>query len=128
MTLTNQEIFDKALQGIRNQDYKASRDGAACMYHGGDGIACVVGHCVSLDTRKAWDQLFNDPSCPSTLISDVYRHRQAEYLKYFTGNQLEFLVELQQIHDGVLVNSRRKKFENCMADLANAYNLEYTLP
>lgn len=32
MQLTNQEIFDKALFGIRNQDYKKSTNGEACLY------------------------------------------------------------------------------------------------
>lgn len=128
MTLTNQEIFNKALQGIRSQNYQPSMEGQACMYNGGDGVACAVGHCVSLDTRKAWDQMFNKPLCPGTGISSIYIHSREEYLKYFTREQLEFLTELQHAHDHVLRNHSADVFEQEMKHLSLKYDLEYTKP
>ena len=121
MTLTNQEIFNKALNGIRNQNYQPSMSGDACQYRGPNGTACAVGHCIPQEVAEKWDKL------PDSTIHSVSTGRAEEYGQYFTGEQISFLIAIQSAHDSKL-RSGSDFFETEMSNLAIRYQLEYTKP
>ena len=121
MTLTNQEIFDKALQGIRSQDYRPSMSGEACRYAGPNNTACAVGHCIPREVAEGWDNMSN------STIRSVSTLKPEEYGLYFTADQVAFLSGLQFIHDRKLKDGS-DFFETEMANLAIKYQLEYTKP
>lgn len=128
MTLTNQEIFDKALFGIRSQNYQQSLKvfgkfkNYACAYRGENGTKCAVGHCISDKDANLWDSLY---SSAGSAIDDIFtlNETKGSYFKYFTEDQLEFLQKLQHIHDTQLSGSGN--FELGMHELASEYQLNY---
>lgn len=126
--LTNQAIFDNALFGIRSQDYQRSLNGSHCAYRGtsdtGRTLKCAVGWNISDEDGQCWD-------CGSCNASGTEIDTMAEaypdiYSKYFTQEQLPFLLELQQTHDSVLPGTNY--FESAMKGIADKYDLVYTPP
>lgn len=116
--LTNQEIFDKALSGIRGQNYQVSKKGDVCAYRGHDGLKCAVGHCIDDETAKVWDNLEFDTSIDSILIRDA-----KTFSDYFTSEQIEFLKALQMAHDTIYTPTC---LEDEMQEIADKYDLVYT--
>ena len=49
---TNQEAFDMAYKGVMKQDKCSVNLCGACVYYGGPGVACAVGHLVAEEDRK----------------------------------------------------------------------------
>ena len=124
--LTNQQIFDKALFGIRNQDYQMSVKGERCAYRGiaadGSTLKCAVGHCISDEDARLWDCGASNVS--DTAIDDVAAAYPDIFSQYFTDNQLPLLVELQDAHDTQLHTS--SEWESKMEEIAREYNVVYT--
>ena len=46
MTLTRQEIFDKAWTGLKGQGFVQSLECGGCMYRGDNGLRCAIGHII----------------------------------------------------------------------------------
>ncbi len=122
--LTSQEIFDKALFGIRGQDYKQSGSPSECKYRYTDEndtkLCCAVGHCIDDDTAEMWDGGLSDTS-----IENVFKLWPSMFNQFFDESQLPLLSDLQHAHDGVLGLSSMK-WEDFMAGIAKVYNLNYT--
>jgi hypothetical protein len=131
--LTNQEIFDKALFGIRAQGYKQSgKFEGGCSYRGGDDLKCAVGHCIDDETANKWDLLESDTS-----IEYVSQEIPESFKKYFSESQVDFLGKIQHIHDNMRhsndeffdpLEKNGKLFEERMSELAYEFNLVYTEP
>lgn len=121
---TNQEIFDKALFGIRQQNYAQSSKFSTCVYRGNNGTKCAVGHCIDDETAKKWDT-FSDSS-----IQQVFQIDEEGFMKIFDESQIELLAALQYCHDCFLdvciSGSGEESFENHMKLLAQQFNLVYT--
>lgn len=124
MQLTNQQIFDKALFGIRGQGYKKSAKGDACLYRSvqedGSTLACAVGHCIPDDVAALWDADGSDSS-----IGSIYRKYGEHFSKFFSEDSLPLLCQLQTAHDTIL---SPESFEIEMMDIAEAFGLVYTPP
>ncbi len=122
--LTSQEIFDKALFGIRGQDYKQSGSPSECKYRYTDEndtkLCCAVGHCIDDETAERWDSGLSDTS-----IENVFKLWPSTFNQFFDESQLPLLSDLQHAHDGVLALSSMK-WEDFMAGIAKVYNLNYT--
>jgi hypothetical protein len=123
--LTNQEIFDKALFGIRNQDYKKSaKGGSACLYRStqkdGSTLACAVGHCIPDDVAHLWDADGHDTS-----IGAIYHRHGKHFSEFFSEESLPLLKELQSAHDAMTFP---EVFEDSMEVIALIYRLVYTPP
>ena len=126
--LTQQEIFDKALFGIRKQGYRQSTsESGGCNYRttleDGSTRACAVGLCIPDDIAQMWDssgETTGDTSIRA--ISDVYT---SSFEKYFYNEDLPFLSDLQDAHDCNLVTSYLS-WEDRMQDIAAEYYLVYT--
>lgn len=126
--LTNQQIYDNALFGIRSQDYQQSTNGQHCAYRGisdhGQSLKCAIGHCISDDDGILWD--VGGANASGTEIDTMAEMYPNIYSKYFTLEQLPLLLELQQAHDTVLPIT--SYFESAMKDIADEYDLVYTPP
>lgn len=124
--LINQQIFDKALFGIRSQDYQISVNGEHCAYRGvsddGHTLACAIGHCISDEDANLWDCGANSVS--STAIKDMAHAYPNIFSQYFTDNQLPLLIVLQDAHDTLLGKPSAWEYE--MESIAKSYNLVYT--
>ena len=128
--LGNQAIFDKALFGIRNQDYLISKNGDHCAYRGiaADGstlkftLKCAVGHCISDEDARLWDCGANNVS--GTAIDDMADAYPEIFSQYFTYDQLPLLSKLQDAHDTFLVKPSAWEYE--MESIAKSYKLAYT--
>jgi hypothetical protein len=120
--LTNQEIFDKALFGIREQGYEQSSRDYGCAYRGNGGLKCAVGHCIDDETANSWDSIVGH----GTSIVSMERYRKAEYEKFFSVHQLNLLTELQRAHDGIWSVNGAPSFEREMKRIAERWNLTYT--
>lgn len=122
--LTNQEIFNKALFGIREQNYKQSDNRDSCAYRGNNGTKCAVGHCIDDATAERWDAL-GDSS-----IRSIFHHSPEEYSKVFDNEQLPLLADLQAVHDTTLdplsFAFGQAEFEQEMKNIARGFNLVYT--
>ena len=122
--LTNQEIFDKALFGIREQGYEQSVRESGCAYRGNGGLKCAVGHCIDDETANLWDSIVEH----GLSIVSMERYRKAEYKKFFSVDQLDLLEQLQRAHDGIWGFSVAPNFEREMKKIADRWNLTYTEP
>ncbi len=123
--LTSQEIFDKALFGIRGQDYKQSGSGFGdCKYRHTDEndtkLCCAVGHCIDDDIAETWDSNLSDTS-----IRKVFRYYPSTFNQFFDESQLPLLSDLQAAHDQAL-DYGSLQWEGEMVNIAKKYNLNYT--
>jgi hypothetical protein len=124
--LTNQQVFDNALFGIRKQEYKQSvhSDGhSKCLYRGPGGRRCGVGHSIP-------DEVFYQPGRPAlddrsaTSILSLLENDQF-VSDVFKGIDRDLLADLQSAHDSTLKRGP-KAFEEKMAEIAGEHNLKYT--
>ena len=122
--LTNQQIFDKALFGIRNQGYKKSANGEVCVYRStqedGSTLACAVGHCIPDDVAHLWDADDHDTS-----IGAIYHRYGKQFSEFFSEESLPLLSELQAVHD---TTTFPEVFEDSMKVIALTHGLVYTPP
>lgn len=120
MSLTAQQVFDNALNGVRAQNYQASMKGHICMYRGPDGLKCGIGHSIP-------DELY-DPKMDnfggnhSSIEIDVLQDEFNSMSQLFGGLDIHFLSDVQNAHDGML---SRDHFEHGMKEIATAYGLVY---
>lgn len=122
--LSNQEIFNKALFGIREQNYEQSANGESCAYRGKNGTKCAVGHCIDDATAERWDS-FGESS-----IGMVYSFDKEGFSNVFDVKQLLLLERLQYCHDSTLDGAAFSfgpgAFEQGMKNIARQFNLVYT--
>jgi len=121
--LTNQEIFDKALFGIRAQNYQRSVYDYSCRYRGENGTKCAVGHCIDDETAAVWDKL-TDTTISGIAVNVKIRE---SFEKFFNLEQIKFLMQLQRAHD-VSLSGSVPIFENAMQNIAISHGLHYTEP
>lgn len=124
MQLTNQEIYDNALFGIRKQDYRKSAKGDVCLYRSvredGSVLACAVGHCIPDDVAQLWDRDGFD-----SFIGSIYHKYEKHFSEFFSEDSLPLLCQLQTTHDTILSSG---SFEIEMMGIAKAFGLVYTPP
>jgi hypothetical protein len=126
MKLTNQQIFDKALSGIRGQGYKqAVGKHTGCQYLttaiAGEELRCAVGHCLPRDVATRWDYARSGQDTDILTMSEVHPE---DFQALFSKDQLDFLSDLQGAHDFYL--NYAEQWESRMQEIAYLYNLIYT--
>lgn len=130
--LTEQQVYNNALFGMRGQNYEPSRAGNACLYRGPHGLKCAIGHsipddiyCPEMDRRVNDDEL---TSIGHFLEEFVF----SELCELFQHVSVELLKALQVTHDQLLPNQstakRKEQFESRMRRIASRYHLEYSPP
>lgn len=85
--LSNQKIFDVVYRGLKSQGFERSllSDGVTCAYRGYGGAKCAAGWLIP-------DELYKEEYEGSTIDNSVD-------LENYFGRKLEFVMELQTIHD-----------------------------
>ena len=85
--MTNQEMFDKAWNGLKSQRFKRCiGDGGQCVYNDGNGRHCAWG----------WvDESLGDENC---YVEDLARNGIG-IAGTLSASQLDFVVRLQICHD-----------------------------
>lgn len=126
MPLTRQEIFDKALFGIRGQNYKKSLIGKRCAYRGADELKCAIGHCVDDDTL-AYEMDASNQNLISLMLTDPNHKCYTRLTQIISPEDHKFAVSLQQIHDHMNRSfpDYPVVFEARMKAFAAEYELEY---
>lgn len=103
--MTNQEMFDKAWNGLKSQGFERCLGlTGCCMYNDGNGKHCAWG----------WvdESLTNENCC----IEDLARYGVG-LAATLNEDQLKFATRLQRAHD------RDGSMEQSLRDLAKRYNL-----
>jgi hypothetical protein len=115
--MNKQEIFDKVLTHLRKQGKAAVNDNGDCMYRAADGRQCAAG-CLITDEEyepqmegRMVGYLLNKGQLPARLVPHV-----------------EFLRDLQDVHDNALHHRGIRAWEESMDNLARIHALQYTPP
>jgi hypothetical protein len=118
MTMTIQEMFTKAVRGLRRQKFKRciNRDEAAiggtkCRYNGPRGTHCAWGH---VDPRIPKDH--------EGLIVSGLRDARVGVAATLTTKQLQFAVSLQDCHDDATTPA---EVEENLRKLGRKYRLKW---
>jgi hypothetical protein len=101
-------MFSKAVSGVIDQG-GPSRFEESCLYRGPNGRKCGIGHLIEdKDYLKEMDDHTVNGGCD---VSNLY---EREVLPSYLGSNLEFLVSLQCLHDGLELDSDLPLFiERC---------------
>lgn len=110
-TLTNQEIFNISATHLLTQLRKSQEPGDSnCLYRGPEGLMCAAGPFVV-------DGVPNNCSFTSCI---------RDYFKYdFTDEQIEFIQELQYVHDRCNVDNWRERLTE-LAEACGLTMIKYT--
>lgn len=108
--MTNQQMFDKAVRGLRAQGFQRSMQGTRCCYHSSDGKKCAWGHVDPEGTPQLLDG-----------IHALYKDKVG-VAGQLMRDQVDFAVDLQEAHDEGLSSVLME--ENLRA-LATQYNLTF---
>lgn len=133
MTLSRQEVFNLALNGVRAQDYKQSvNKNGYCAYRGNDGLKCGIGHCVDDDLALLMDQ-GTYSNIQYLLREDEEDFKGASELRQiFNTKDVAFLSEVQAAHDDMnrdlSPEAPQEAFESAMEAVALRYSLKYSAP
>jgi len=110
-----QSLFTRIVRAVRRQGYvRAEGNTEACMYRAPDGVRCFIGLAIS-------DKDYS-PEIEGSTVQML--HESGRLFSDLTNADLEFLEELQSIHDG----ETPERWERAFADLAEQYGLTYTPP
>jgi hypothetical protein len=122
ISINNQQAFDNALFGIRNQGYKQSiasgkTSCASCAYRGEDGLKCGVGHSIP-------DELYKPEMEGKTSSGLILNYMLISEL--FEKVNEHLLTEIQVCHDHDLLGETSQRFEIRMKQIAKEYGVNYT--
>ena len=118
---TQQELFDRALFGVRKQKYRISARGCCCKYRGLNSDKCNIGHCID-DDALAQD-MDNTGSIATIMRDSLCPKLKARVQEAIGDHPLQFLSDLQRVHDEA---QDADIYERGMVTFAKTYNLKYT--
>lgn len=127
--MTKQEIFDKALFGVREQGKPSMEDGL-CVYKNKDGCKCPIGH---LMTDKTYDKKFEEKTLVKGGVVKTW------FIQEFGNDNLALGISMQYAHDKSCDYSMMtrttahnnvfmSKFEQAMKVISIEYSLKYVPP
>lgn len=118
--MTNQEIFDHVWTFLNKQRRQSKKE--LCVYRSNEGLSCAIGCLLDDETAHRFDDLGDQIGGSS--IKDIYVHA-ADLIPKFLGNDIQFLSDLQKVHDmPVSYRYWLKEWRSGMMELANNYNLK----
>ncbi len=118
--MTPQEIFDKVYTHLVNQKVRSlSRNSNLCTYRGENGTKCAIG-CLIPD--ELYDFSFEKKGISVLIENEIIA-------KLFSGIPINFLSDLQQLHDCAKVDENETihltSLKNSAILLAKMYNLSF---
>lgn len=135
--MTNQEIFDKVLNHLRQQGHAATvfiNGETSCRYRAGDGGMCAVG-CLIPDELYTPEIEDNGVFLVERLLrGEICAEKEPDVEMLWStlqqvgiaADQLPLLRKLQSAHDGNLNNYGIGAWELEMANIADDFDLHYT--
>lgn len=92
MSMTHQEIFDKAWLGLKAQGFKRAWDEShqQCVYRAPDGLRCAIGHCIP---DEVYDPEMEKLGAINGLLGEFTLGG------IFYGVDVYWLIRLQACHD-----------------------------
>ena len=135
--LTEQQVYNNALFGMRGQNYEPSHAGGACLYRGPRGLKCAIGHsipddiyCPEMDRGATDDGLTDDGlTTIGHFLEEFVFSELCELFQHVSGG---LLTALQVTHDQLSPRQstaeRKEQFESRMRQIASCYHLEYSPP
>ena len=130
--LTDQNVFDNALQGVRAQRYKQSWNTELhmCCYRGPGGLKCGVGHSIPDDVYRPFMDTLTAAGTSIGLLLTRDNDDVAPLKALFAGVDRNLLAALQGAHDRGLCaypGARKgEEFEHEMLRVAKRFGLTYT--
>jgi len=127
--MTRQEMFDKAVKGIREQRAFSLEDASykyrpLCMYRGANGTKCTVGMLIpdelyteELEDKTPGERLFRDIFDVSEEDSNFLNHMQAVLHDNLRRNPTE-------LFGGYRYEWDEDKFEKAAREMAYKFNLK----
>jgi hypothetical protein len=121
--LTRQQLFDNAWNWfvVEKKERSYNKYTRTCLYRGPNGTKCAIG--VSIPDNKY------DPGMENRGIRGIMSNYEPNLGRVFDKNDLDFLAELQQVHDN-LANSyhiSEKEFTELIEDKLRAFAKKYNL-
>lgn len=86
--MTKQELFDKAVKGLKEQGFIQSMRGKQCAYRGYAGRKCLIGHLIT-------DEEYHPAMETKNAFFICERYPRLAHLKPHSY----FLKSLQEVHD-----------------------------
>lgn len=108
--MTRQEAFDIMVKHLRQQGCRAISNGV-CRYRGDNGTKCAVGALIS---DEQYERMTRN-------TGNEWALRPTAELIGMSGDDRDFLREVQKIHDGVDL----KDWDEQLREVAAEYNLIY---
>jgi len=106
--MTRQEMFSKAVSGVIAQG-GPSRTKEICLYRGPTGRKCGIGHLI--EDKDYLKEMDDHEVNGGSDVSNLYGR---DVLPSYLGSNLQFLVSLQCLHDGMELDSDLPLFiERC---------------
>lgn len=94
MQITNQQLFDNAVIGIRNQEYRVAVDSSGCTILASNGDRCALGHSCT-DVKYPGDASWEWVLLNKTLVGNRLRAAHDRALKHF--GKAAWLVVMREI-------------------------------
>ena len=126
--LTPQQVFDRALFGLRKQGRLSMAPSGGCAYRGSDGNKCGIGFCIDDDALAT--RMDHADGGGNTSIGNLLGHEELPELDLILGNvSIDLLDNIQVAHDtDLFCFNELDKWEDSMRLLAEEYALYYTPP
>jgi hypothetical protein len=121
--LTNQEMLDRAVRGLRSQKFERSMTSGKCSYMGPDGRHCAWGW-VDPSTWSLPEYTSATRDGEVTSSSTMFDLRRAKHglAARLSDNQYNFAVQLQDAHDG---GTNPRAMVDRLRDLSEKFGLTY---
>ena len=110
--MNRQQIYDTAARHLLTQNKKALNVAGSCRYHSDDGYKCAIGCLIP-------DELYRTEMEGEDIEGLLIIEPKLEPILLNDGNNLDFLEELQIIHDCIFP----EKWEKELRKFAKRYNL-----
>lgn len=110
--MNRQEVFDRAVSGLRSQGFEKSMDEGTCSYRANDGKKCAIGWLV--------DDANYDPTLEGRGANCDEVIEMARIYDVKEGDTL-FLAYLQQVHDYA---TNPKDMQKRLMKFAEEYGLD----
>ncbi len=116
MSMTKQEIFDTVAKHLFSQGQRSVNANGVCLYRGPNGLKCAIG---ALITDEEYDSEMEFKT-----ISFLKERFIPDRLK---GVIIDFLSDLQNIHDDYANWSRTSQMKEELEIVARNFGLDYSI-
>ena len=114
--MTSREIFDKVKKALLSQG-KRSKGKDFCLYCSPTGLKCAIGHLIPEEKYTDEIEGMSITEFPDDILQCILPSDKTE------KDGIDFLVELQNIHDLTLPSKWKKEFDQAEEDFLTIWYL-----